>query len=134
MLNDIAAAPGLSVTFFTQGCPHRCKGCHNPQTWDYDGGMEFTPDVFDQIRAGLTAQGIQRNFCVNTPLLVGALKLLHEVDQSLNTLNRHGVVDAGTAAADQTVTFELGQTGSGGFGDELGIQFIVGSAENNVHP
>lgn len=64
MLNDIAAAPGLSVTFFTQGCPHRCKGCHNPQTWDYDGGMEFTPDVFDQIRAGLTAQGIQRNFCV----------------------------------------------------------------------
>lgn len=87
MLNDIAAAPGLSVTFFTQGCPHRCKGCHNPQTWDYDGGMEFTPDVFDQIRAGLTAQGIQRNFCVmggeplcpeNAFLTFMVVKMVHE--------------------------------------------------------
>lgn len=64
MLNDISAAPGLCVTFFTQGCPHRCKGCHNPETWDYDGGKEFTPDVIDTIIQGLTANGIQRNFCI----------------------------------------------------------------------
>ena len=62
--NDITAAPGLCVTFFTQGCPHQCHGCHNPQTWDFEGGIEFTPDVLDKIIEGLTAQGIQRNFCV----------------------------------------------------------------------
>ena len=64
ILNDIAAAPGLSVTFFTQGCPHRCPGCHNPDTWNFHGGKEFTPDVLDKIIAGLTAQGIQRNLCI----------------------------------------------------------------------
>ena len=64
MLNDISAAPGLCVTFFTQGCPHRCKGCHNPETWDFDGGKEFTPDLIDTIIQGLTANGIQRNFCI----------------------------------------------------------------------
>lgn len=64
MLNDMSAAPGVSVTFFSQGCPHRCKGCHNPETWDFNGGKEFTPDVLNEICEGLTAQGIQRNFCL----------------------------------------------------------------------
>lgn len=64
LLNDIAAAPGLSVSFFVQGCPHRCLGCQNPETWDFEGGLEFTPGVLDQIIAGLTAQGIERNLCI----------------------------------------------------------------------
>ena len=55
--NDFAAAPGVSVTFFTQGCPHRCHGCHNPETWDFDGGKEFTPQVLDEIVEALTANG-----------------------------------------------------------------------------
>lgn len=62
--NDITAAPGLCVTFFTQGCPHQCHGCHNPQTWDFEGGIEFTPNVLDEIIEGLTAQGIQRSLCI----------------------------------------------------------------------
>ena len=62
--NDLAAAPGVSVTFFTQGCPHRCKGCHNPETWDFDGGKEFTPNVLDEIYEALGANGIQRSFCI----------------------------------------------------------------------
>ena len=62
--NDFAAAPGVSVTFFTQGCPHRCKGCHNPETWDFDGGKEFTPQVLDEIVEALTANGIVRSFCL----------------------------------------------------------------------
>jgi anaerobic ribonucleoside-triphosphate reductase activating protein len=64
ILNDISAAPGLSVSFFTQGCPHRCKGCHNPDTWSFDGGKEFTSGTLDEIINGLTAQGIQRNLCI----------------------------------------------------------------------
>ena len=62
--NDFSAAPGTCVTFFTQGCPHRCEGCHNPETCDFQGGKEFTPDVLDKIIKGLTAQGIKRNFCI----------------------------------------------------------------------
>ena len=62
--NDLAAAPGVSVSFFTQGCPHRCKGCHNPETWDFDSGKEFTYDVLNNILNSLYANGIKRNFCV----------------------------------------------------------------------
>ena len=40
--NDFSAAPGVCVSFFTQGCPHHCEGCHNPETWDPEGGYEFT--------------------------------------------------------------------------------------------
>lgn len=62
--NDIAAGPGICVTFFTQGCPHRCAGCHNPETWDFNGGMEFKANVIDEIEQALTANGINRNFCI----------------------------------------------------------------------
>ena len=62
--NDLAAAPGVSVSFFTQGCPHRCKGCHNPETWDFEGGKEFTYEVLEDIVEALHANGIKRNLCV----------------------------------------------------------------------
>ena len=62
--NDITGAPGLCVSFFTQGCPHRCPGCHNPETWRFDGGKEFSTAVIDEIIEALTAQNIDRNFCM----------------------------------------------------------------------
>lgn len=64
IMNDIAAAPGLCVSFYVQGCPHRCKGCHNPSTWGFEGGEEFTLDTLNQIVEGLTANGIQRSLCI----------------------------------------------------------------------
>lgn len=62
--NDISAAPGVSLTFFTQGCPHRCQGCHNPETWDFDGGKEFTLETMNEIVNGLQANDIKRNLCI----------------------------------------------------------------------
>ena len=55
--DDIANGEGLGCVFFTQYCPHKCKGCHNPSTWSRDGGMEFTEDVFNNIM----------NYFENTP-------------------------------------------------------------------
>lgn len=63
-LNDFSAAPGVSVTFFTQGCPHHCKGCHNPETWDFNGGKEFTPKILEEIVEALTANNITRSLCI----------------------------------------------------------------------
>lgn len=62
--NDIAAAPGLCVTFFVQGCPIHCPGCHNPETWDFNGGKEFRPELIKEIIKALTANGIERKFCI----------------------------------------------------------------------
>lgn len=64
ILNDMAAAPGVSVSFFVQGCPHRCKGCFNPETWSFTGGKEFTNEVLEKIINGLTANGIERSLCI----------------------------------------------------------------------
>ena len=42
--------PGLRTSIYFQGCKHGCKGCHNQQTWDVNGGYEVTTDyLFDLI-------------------------------------------------------------------------------------
>lgn len=64
ILNDFTAAPGVSVSFFVQGCPFKCKGCHNPEAWDFEGGLEFTNNTLNQIITGLTANGIKRNLAI----------------------------------------------------------------------
>lgn len=61
--DSIVDGPGLRLTVFTQGCPHRCPGCHNPQTHDPAGGQEITVEALtDKLRAnplldGLTLSG-----------------------------------------------------------------------------
>ena len=40
--DSIVDGPGLRFTVFTQGCPHHCPGCHNPETHDPNGGTEIT--------------------------------------------------------------------------------------------
>ena len=46
---DIANGPGVRVSIFFQGCAFHCKNCFNPETWDFDGGKEFTDDQIDTI-------------------------------------------------------------------------------------
>mgnify|MGYP003300579864 CR=1 FL=1 len=66
ILNDISAAPGLCVSFFTQGCPHRCKGCHNPETWDFNGGHTIDDEQkeIDNILNLINQNNIQRNLSI----------------------------------------------------------------------
>lgn len=41
---------GFRCVIFAQGCPHHCPHCHNSQTWDKDGGTDYTVDeLFDII-------------------------------------------------------------------------------------
>lgn len=42
--DSIVDGRGLRFTLFTQGCPHRCPGCHNPDTHDFAGGREMSVD------------------------------------------------------------------------------------------
>lgn len=46
---DIANGPGVRVSLYVSGCPHRCKGCFNPETWDYNAGKPFTEKEVQKI-------------------------------------------------------------------------------------
>ncbi len=42
--DSIVDGPGFRLAVFTQGCPHHCPGCHNPETHPFDGGKEVDTD------------------------------------------------------------------------------------------
>lgn len=62
---DTANGDGIRVTLFVSGCTHQCKGCHNPQTWDFNAGLPFTnstqKELIDKMNhsyvTGLTISG-----------------------------------------------------------------------------
>lgn len=64
IFNDFTAAPGVCLSFFAQGCPIHCPGCHNPQTWDFKGGLEFNSSIIPRIIKGLQENGIYRDLCI----------------------------------------------------------------------
>lgn len=61
--DSIVDGPGLRAVLWTQGCSHHCKGCQNPQTWDFNGGgLVLIKDVLFEIdklkyHSGLTLSG-----------------------------------------------------------------------------
>ena len=50
---DIANGEGVRVTLFVSGCTNRCKGCFQPQTWDFCYGEPFTKDTEAKLLAML---------------------------------------------------------------------------------
>lgn len=82
-VNDsIVDGEGWRFTIFTQGCPHHCAGCQNPQTHDFQAGREAdTDDLLQEILenpllAGVTFSGGEP-FCQPEPLAQLAAQL-HE--------------------------------------------------------
>lgn len=46
---DIANGQGVRVTLFVSGCTNCCKGCFQPQTWDFEYGKPFTVETEDYL-------------------------------------------------------------------------------------
>ena len=46
---DVTNGKGLGISIFVQGCDLHCKGCFNQETWDFNGGKEFTNEILNEI-------------------------------------------------------------------------------------
>lgn len=73
---SVVDGPGLRFVIFTQGCPHQCPGCHNPNTHDPNGGEVMdTEELFSQIIKTRLIRGV--TFSGGEPFIqAGALALL----------------------------------------------------------
>lgn len=77
--NEILNGKGVGVTLWTQGCPHRCYNCYNPETWDFNSGNELTGKQESEIYQALRHPGVSRfSLSGGEPL----------IDQNLEDLNR----------------------------------------------
>lgn len=56
---DIANGPGVRVSLFVSGCDHHCKGCFQPETWDYTYGKKYTDKTEKYVLNLLSSENIQ---------------------------------------------------------------------------
>lgn len=62
--NDIVNGIGITMSIWTQGCPHHCKGCFNKETWTFNEGNEFTNDDLNYIISNIDSFNVKRNLSV----------------------------------------------------------------------
>ena len=57
--DSIVDGPGIRTTFFCQGCPHHCEGCHNPETWEFGCGTDMgTEDLVAIVKSNPLCRGV----------------------------------------------------------------------------
>ena len=86
--------PGVRFVIFFQGCPMRCKYCHNPDTWKLDGGTEYTADaLLEKALRFKTYWGTDGGITVSggEPLL--QIDFLLELFQKAKQQGVHTVID-----------------------------------------
>ena len=79
---------GISVSVWMQGCPHRCEGCHNPETWDFDGGEFVNFDYFlSELEKAINVNGIERNLSIlgGEPLCPENISYVHQMSAFVKT-------------------------------------------------
>lgn len=82
--DDMLNGDGLRVVLWVSGCSHGCRGCHNPVTWDPNGGLEFDEEAKEEVFAelekdyisGITFSGGDPLYYANRPEV---LKLAQEI-------------------------------------------------------
>ena len=81
---DISNGEGVGVSLFVQGCPFHCFGCFNSETWNFDGGKEWTEETEDKFMKLIDRPYIKRiSFLGGEPLaeqnLSEVLSLVKEI-------------------------------------------------------
>ena len=63
--NDVVNGEDICLSYWTQGCPHKCEGCHNPETWNFNCGKEDSKEnILNKILTLLNKNNIHRNLSI----------------------------------------------------------------------
>lgn len=81
---DISNGEGVGVSLFVQGCPFHCKNCFNSDTWDFNGGKEWTEKTKNKFMELIDRPYIKRvsflgGECLAEQNLDEVLKLVQEI-------------------------------------------------------
>ena len=83
---DISNGEGVGVSLFVQGCPFHCKNCFNSDTWDFNGGKEWTEEIKDKFMKLIDRPYIKRvsflGGCLADQNLDEVLKLVKQIRNS----------------------------------------------------
>lgn len=84
---DISNGEGVGVSLFVQGCPFHCKNCFNSDTWDFNGGKEWTEEIKDKFMKLIDRPYIKRvsflgGECLADQNLDEVLKLVKQIRNS----------------------------------------------------
>ena len=87
---DISNGEGVGVSLFVQGCPFHCKNCFNSETWDFNGGKEWTEKTKDKFLKLIDRPYIKRvsflgGECLAEQNLDEILSLIQEIRNSFPT-------------------------------------------------
>lgn len=112
--DSIVDGPGIRYVIFTQGCPHHCPGCHNPQTHDPQGGREAdAEEILSQISGNPLASGV--TFSGGEPFLQA--EALVPLAKAVKKMGKHLTVYTGYVY-EQLLTME-----------QPGVQELLGLAD-----
>lgn len=102
--------PGIRFVVFMQGCPMRCKYCHNPDTWDACGGMIYTAEEV-ALRAlrykNYMANGGGVTVSGGEPLL--QIEFISELFRILKSNGVHTAIDTSGITFDKSRTEQFGE-------------------------
>lgn len=102
--------PGIRAVVFMQGCPLRCAYCHNPDTWDFGGGEEVSPETAAgkilrlknfYVKGGVTVSG-------GEPLLQGAF--VNDLFRIMHENSLHTALDTSGIGTDENIELALENT------------------------
>lgn len=63
--NDVVNGKDVCVSYWCQGCRFRCPGCHNPQTWDFNSGIDAEEEeIIQTVIEAISKNGLQRNLSI----------------------------------------------------------------------
>lgn len=110
---SIVDGPGIRLAVFVQGCPHKCPGCHNPQTHPFKGGTEMAvEDIFARFKRNPLLKGVTLSggepFC-QAEALAELARLVHSARKDVVVYTGYTYEDL-AASGDPAVQALLSET------------------------